>query len=1469
HRYGWRSLPNRITSDLLNKLKEIVSVDQPSSLIDKAYVLDDNFIESVYVLRPIDPEKREEWKIMEKDLTTILRRASDICLENKTITQSERNEFHISVTAKEIIRALENNAIDHQRMVSFFREIEDIDQLDARLKSKLADTDNETEVLLNEIKSNIREKLPRENQFTYRVNWKNDSHRINYLIKFQNDFYNVIKQQIDYYMTQVRTKDVLYDEILEHAIQCQTLNERYFPRDEILEKVRAFVLSDGSQPCIIYGKLGSGKSSIMAQIAIKVLEWFPNSSSVSIIIRFLGATPLSSDIRRPLISIIQQICTIYHLTLMTPVQDSTGIEELKEILQNLFTQIPLNEKLILLFDSIDQLQVKDYNCEKWLPVYYPMNIKCILSTIPMIVEGSGEQKVEYKILDGLTSLFSDSILIEIKEFDRDQAKKVISSWLERDHRRLSSIQMTWLQAKLEPHISNRHDPEPTPLFLSLIYQITRSWHSFTNKSDRDFLRIQTTQDAISYLYNQLSRKHGEILFKRAMTYLRLSGGLSESELEDILSADDQVLQSVFTHYLPPTNVFRLPSTLWIRIRNDMHKYLIEKEIDNTLIIYFYHRSFQQQSILNINQEKSIETIRCAYFAGPIGNFPNLSDQLFKIQSKSLIKKMDGATSLVVNRCLTKQRPYILNENGKESVFNMRRLNQLCLNLDSCRLEPCFLYDYNFMWAFLHCYKMSDRFGADSSYPEIRFLLTQYKSCSTIVNKYPKNFAFEILSRLSSFIDILPDFTYHLFQECQNNCMFRILDNGNTRVLNTMMNTYKIGVINALCLGYSTLYVLLQEKILVFRFYPRDWLGKIFEYKLPSNQFPSIKFGTTDICFYSCQSILIFQKFYHQFVLQLNFNHIIHVDFFYMERLLVCTKDNQSIDIWHCVNKTLVEQYSFDVPIVECSTIERYMGVTIRVTLENGLIHYLIARDNQGKICFQLIATLTQKLADRNIFLNFNTDVYYCEKQSYIYLYHFGRAENDRLEKIDNLPLLNSMINRQNFFTDRHESALIWLANGSVVVFHSCGQYFLIPGEYHELYTKCQSKRNFISCLNRNQSRIDIYEWKLHESVHTYRLLAKLQLDEQIFHWACQIDAEWGFNVYCTLANGELRKYNVTMMTYLPIQTILQISIDRFEVQGDFVIALDKTKCILNVFTFDKRLSLVEQIQMPFMITQLAMNTSYLLVSNFNNTLFIYSISSTPVLFYQTNEFQYHSVKVYSIGLLFLIIDAATNQLFQIDTEHSFKLQNIAHFNFSCQSLLSTITVDRKKLFILADDYSVLAMWDVEKKAMELIFISLDNNIKIRKISGLQSVLVFYDNNQQVYWWDIERKQIIRTLDYDPCKTNANCRTHFTEDGKYLFEISQKESLLLMYSVNDNQLLEKIFIDSLLPHIEVFKDRIILCSDNELILLCINERDSSSSWIHDTIDSKRRCALLEQANWIDCHKDEQWITTNSICLYGNH
>jgi WD40 repeat protein len=280
-----------------------------------------------------------------------------------------------------------------------------------------------------------------------------------------------------------------------------------------------------------------------------------------------------------------------------------------------------------------------------------------------------------------------------------------------------------------------------------------------------------------------------------------------------------------------------------------------------------------------------------------------------------------------------------------------------------------------------------------------------------------------------------------------------------------------------------------------------------------------------------------------------------------------------------------------------------------------------------------------------------------------------------------------------------------------------------------------------------------------------------------------------------------------------------------------------------------------QLQTSFPVTQLATIASYVLLSSSDNALYIYSISSTPELLYQTNEFQHHSVKLYSLGLCFFIIDAHTSQLFQIDTDHSFELHNIAHLNFACRSLLSTIIADRAKLFILADDHSRLAIWNVQEGTIKFIPILLENNIKITEICALETCLVLYDNNQRAHLWDIENEHIILTRDHHLRETNIIEHTSgnkwffydaktdrlcaqiglktfcdvfcFTEDGKYLFGISQKESLLLMYRVDNGELLEKLFIENLLPHIQVFKDRLILSSSNELFLLCITETDSPS------------------------------------------
>jgi hypothetical protein len=62
---------------------------------------------------------------------------------------------------------------------------------------------------------------------------------------FKRQFADVIKQQIDYYLMHYQLNDisndkvVLYNEVLEHSIQCKMLNKSYYPRKDILDRVKS------------------------------------------------------------------------------------------------------------------------------------------------------------------------------------------------------------------------------------------------------------------------------------------------------------------------------------------------------------------------------------------------------------------------------------------------------------------------------------------------------------------------------------------------------------------------------------------------------------------------------------------------------------------------------------------------------------------------------------------------------------------------------------------------------------------------------------------------------------------------------------------------------------------------------------------------------------------------------------------------------------------------------------------------------------------------------------------------------------------------------------------------------------------------------------------------------------------------------------------------------------------------------
>jgi hypothetical protein len=93
-----------------------------------------------------------------------------------------------------------------------------------------------------------------------------------------------------------------------------------------------------------------------------------------------------------------------------------------------------------------------------------------------------------------------------------------------------------------------------PLYVKLIFDIIVKWTSFyiPNNEFKDCFNIDS---CIEYLFRVLEKSHGSTLVSRTMIYMStFKNGISESELEDILSTDDDVLFEIFEYHVPPVRL---------------------------------------------------------------------------------------------------------------------------------------------------------------------------------------------------------------------------------------------------------------------------------------------------------------------------------------------------------------------------------------------------------------------------------------------------------------------------------------------------------------------------------------------------------------------------------------------------------------------------------------------------------------------------------------------------------------------------------------------------------------------------------------------------------------------------------------------------------------------------------------------------------------------------------------------------
>ncbi|CAF4938848.1 unnamed protein product, partial [Rotaria sp. Silwood1] len=854
---------------------------------------------------------------------------------------------------------------------------------------------------------------------------------------------------------------------------------------------------------------------------------------------------------------------------------------------------------------------------------------------------------------------------------------------------------------------------------------------------------------------------------------------------------------------------------------------------------------------------------------------------------------------------------------KVNQYNLRRLHQLYININRYDfVHEWTIFNYDFLSVYLLCgeYKMSNllyefSIGAHDPNGELRFLLKQLETSSSILDQYPNNFSFELIYRLLPYLDLLPTLTYNLLEQCLIHCPLQLITNEERQ---QCLAKYPISNIISLIIDSIYLFILTNnDKLYVFCHH---------YYGLLMVNYFDILYKKTEVneklisclckypyvcCLSSNSSMIVINCQNKEISMQISCKKLI--SFINNEIILIISSSNNSLELWNCSKNLFISKYNFsDNNIIEECT---FKNSIIKVTIKkNSIISYFILdKDFQ----FNSIGIINENINnyDHHILLNGHSEFYYSLNCSQISLIIYDNHNHNLKTKIINnidfisLPISVIYLSQSN--------SIAWLTSTSLMIFHplyeenifkpfqivslqNSIEYDLVHDHYTALEFENQS--HFLICMNQTKKIIDIYEWcyDKKQQTHIYRQLTHLQLDISIDQ--CVFRANWfdGITLYCSDSNY-IYKYNATMLTYwmssksfVPSQTIGQI----LSIHSDQFLTIKDNDNSLKIFTLNDNNILDLKLSMNLITNYYFTKTSsHVLFVDEKNILSIYSLKSSKLL-WTTNSFEYKKLQIHSFQSSFILICLQTKQIFQIDI-NTLNLKNLIQLSIDCH--LSTIT-SNNCLYIISNDPTILIKFNLKNQNMTILQLIQLKSTKIIQLYSILDYLIFLTDDNYVYlWWKenepitqleqasrlisknnrlvlvstdnktlilydlIEKLRGTIQLDDDAGQCEAICLSNNNNNNKeyeqYLFIICH-DRFLRMYNVSNGKQITKLFIHTdLNSFIEILNNKLLLKVANHLcIIQIINKKLLSNKLLNI------KCTLFEQSMWMSCHHDN--------CIWSN-
>ncbi|CAH0599180.1 unnamed protein product [Chrysodeixis includens] len=719
-KYGYRPIPTYVLSSELQMLKdELVAGGVDTILLDTWYKKDSNAVPPVSVLQPISsilinfnnkrvPKLQAEdqavwWDTLGK-MQKLFRKASLQLYNAGKIDKDCMHNYFMSVTEREVINGVLNVKNTKNHCLAYVRYINNINLQNLKKASNFVDIinrslDSEASKLLADLRDvRLPDKIETTNIQKYTVEWigreglDTETHS-EYLNHFISHFYKNIVKLVDRAMRKEDSsaQGVIVTEILQHLHACNNSVKVFHGREPDLDFIEDYMKNKSDKPLVLYGEGGCGKTSLLSKSAAMSLDtWFADVRPTNII-RFLGTTPDSSALTPTLISICQQISYNFALPFEGIPDD---LVPLTAHFKHLLTMASQQQPLLLFLDSVDQLTGigTENNKVSWLPTRLPEHVKIIVTCA--CEEANPEVSKEYDVLRRMID--SEENFLEVKALGEDLAMQVLKLWMASAARDLSNYQ--WRL------VSNAIASCSLPIFVKLVFAEVCRWRSYTKPQDTHL--ASTVMDSIMMLFERIEKQHGRLLVFHALAYITAArSGLSETELEDLISLDDKVLDDVYQYHLPP--VRRIPPLLWTRIRNDLPNYLSEREADGVSVMNWYHRQFRdtarERYFKNMNMAMYFHSMIADYYLGIWGGGTPKPFKYTEIQRHRFnLADREG----VADRKVPLQPLVFMSADGANKRYNLRKFGELPFHLvRSKRFTDLYaevLFNYDWLHAKLNC-----------------------------------------------------------------------------------------------------------------------------------------------------------------------------------------------------------------------------------------------------------------------------------------------------------------------------------------------------------------------------------------------------------------------------------------------------------------------------------------------------------------------------------------------------------------------------------------------------------------------------------------------------------------------------------------------------------------------------------------------------------------------------------------------